>query len=462
MNNLHPEIWKPFLEYGLYSELYFESSRHFSIHWEDSRPEEILSGCDAGVGLRYLDRESGQDGTFMRTYFGSVPGRDPEQVRRLSRDLVRPLSPRSLSGLCWSRRTGSHPVESRAEEVPIEQKLEVLAWLDGKIREATPEVRQVSLSYGERQKEFTVLNSEGVFWLERRPSVVFGISVVVEKDAVLQTGREVLGAVGGFEFLSRPKLWEAAAGAARRAREKLSAPVAKAGEMPVVISSAAGGTLIHEAIGHSLEADHVLEGTSPAYRGAIGRAVAAENITVLDDPTLPGFRGSFLFDDEGLQARPTPLVERGILKDYLFDRLTAYRQDRPSNGHGRRESYRCLPIPRMSNLYIAPGQEDPAAILRSLKRGLWVTRMGGGQVNTATGEFLFEVEDGFWVEGGEVRHRVRDANLMGCGPEVLKSIDLLGKDLGWSIGTCGKEGQGVAVADGIPTLRISKVLVGGR
>ena len=279
---------------------------------------------------------------------------------------------------------------------------------------------------------------------------------------MLQTGSEVIGAIKGYELLTDSDPMAAARTAARRALAKLSAPKAKAGEMPIVISSSAGGTFIHEAIGHSLEADHVQEGSSPAYKGRLGQAVAPENITVIDDPTLPFYRGSFAFDDEGLEARPTAVVKDGVLVDYLYDRVTAMKEGKASNAHGRRESFHCRPIPRMSNLYIAPGQDDPRAIVKSLDRGLLVTRMGGGQVNTATGEFVFEVDEGFWVEEGVVRHMVRDANLLGVGPVILKSIDQVGWDIGWGIGTCGKDGQGVPVGDGQPTIRIPKILIGGR
>jgi TldD protein len=231
--------------------------------------------------------------------------------------------------------------------------------------------------------------------------------------------------------------------------------------MPVVIAAQAGGTLIHEAVGHSLEADSILDGSSPHFAGKIGRRVASEKISVLDDPTRKNQRGSFRFDDEGTPAERTALIERGVLKTYLFDRRSARRAGRASNGHGRRESYAHPPIPRMSNTFIAPGPDDPKRILAETPRGLYVTRLGGGQVNTATGDFVFEVEEGYLIEGGRAGRPVRGANLLGNGPEVLLRIDRVGWDLGWSVGTCGKEGQGVPVSDGLPTLRIPKVVVGG-
>jgi len=346
--------------------------------------------------------------------------------------------------------------------VPVESKAALLRKINGWIREYSPWIRQVSLTYGEGNKNFVILNSQGGFVREERSSLVLMIRAVAEKNGILQTGHEVVGAVQGFEFFEEVDLKQKALDAAARAVSKLDCPLAPAGEMMVGISSSAGGTLIHEAIGHSLEADHVQEGTSPIYKGKLGSVVASERITVIDDPTLPHRRGSFVFDDEGMTASPTVLVENGVLKSYLYDRLTAMRDRVCSNAHGRRESYHHRPIPRMSNLYISPWKEEPEDILRSISKGLWVTRMGGGQVNTATGEFVFEVDEGYWVEDGRIRHRVRDASLLGVGSEVLRSIDRVGKDIGWDVGTCGKDGQGVPVSDGIPTLRIPKILVGGR
>jgi TldD protein len=231
--------------------------------------------------------------------------------------------------------------------------------------------------------------------------------------------------------------------------------------MPVVIASSAGGTLIHEAIGHSLEADAVWEGTSPSYVGKIGTIVANPKLTVFDDPTVPGARGSFRFDDEGTPSEATKLIEDGVLKTYLFDRISARKAGRASNGHGRRESYAHRPIPRMSNTFVAPGPDNPEEILRDFKNGLLVTKMGGGQVNTANGDFVFEVEEGFQVKDG-VRTLVRGATLLGNGPKTLLEIDKVGSDHGWAIGTCGKEGQGVPVSDALPTVHIKKLVVGGQ
>ncbi|MBI3288712.1 MAG: TldD/PmbA family protein, partial [Elusimicrobia bacterium] len=427
-----------------YGEAFLEETAWLSARLEDGEVRDIAAGSERGLGLRLLQRGGGR----VETLFGSAQDTTAPAAARL-RGLVFPAA--AGRGPDFAPARASAPAcRLDPAGVPLERKLALLRAIDRAARDRSPLVRQVSVSYGDRRKDTRVLNSEGGDVRQSRVSVVLSISVVAERDGALQTGLEILGAQRGFELFDDDAALSAARRAAGRALAKLDAPKAKAGEMPVILAAAAGGTFIHEAIGHSLEVDHVQEGSSPAYRGKIGSVVAPESITVVDDPTLPFQRGSFAFDDEGVVARPTALVEHGVLKSFLYDRATALREGRDSNGHGRRESFASRPIPRMSNLYIAPGQDDPARIVKELKRGLLVTRMGGGQVDTASGEFVFEVDEGWWVEDGKVRHLVRDANLLGIGPQALRSIDRVGWDIGWGIGTCGKEGQGVPVSDGQP------------
>ena len=460
LRSLPVSRWAPLLSGADYGEVYLERYAGSSIHFEDSAVEEFAAGSDLGLGLRFLKRHSG--GKAIETTFGSLNSLELSDAAALRDRLLR-SAPVSRGSKAPKRlRYAPASVRIPPERISLERKIARMALVDKTIRAEFPHIRQVSLTYAERRKEFAVLNSDGLAHGEERRSLLFAIRVTAEKDGVLQTGYEVIGALKGYELLD--ELDPVAAGrlAAKRAVTKLTAPVSRAGEMPVVLAASAGGTFVHEAIGHSLEADHVQEGTSPAYVGKLGQTVAPEFIHIIDDPTLPFYRGSYLCDDEGTPAAPTPLVENGVLKGYLYDRSTAMKDGVPSNAHGRRESYHHRPIPRMSNLYIAPGKDDPARILREVGHGLLVTKMGGGQVDTATGEFVFEVEEGFAIENGEKKHLLRDANLLGIGPDVLRSIDRLGWDIGWGIGTCGKDGQGVPVSDGQPTLRIPKLLVGGR
>jgi TldD protein len=436
-------------------ELYAEEALRRTLCWEDGRLDSVTDAECSGVGLRAL----GHPGAYA-----SLEARSP-----LTRGLTEPETRRVqdqirlLGGRVASRgRTLPRAPEgcSLPPDLPFDKKI---AWLSAADRAARndPRVRQVRLTWGELNKTVGGVTFEDKSYFEQRSYRTFVVQVTAEQGALRQTGYEVVAVQGDWTDLIAADPGAVSARAARRALTKLEAPSAPLGEMPVVIAAEAGGTLIHEAVGHSLEADAILDGSSPHYRGKVGQKVAGDKITVLDDPTRPGQRGSFLFDDEGTPARRTALIENGILRDYLYDVRAAQKSRRASNGHGRRESFAHRPIPRMSNTFIAPGPDDPDRILRDLTRGLYVTRLGGGQVNTATGDFVFEVEEGYWVENGRLRHPVRGANLLGNGPEVLKSIDRVGWDLGWSVGTCGKEGQNVPVSDGLPTLRIPRVVVGG-
>ena len=453
---IHPEQFSPALQGSDYGEVFLEESRGLSIRYEDSTVEDIGSVFDLGMGLRHLKKSENS----IKTFQAVSQKLDAEEACRLREALLgreKEKAPITFK----AEEFYSHSTRVNPEDIPLETKIKLLNAIDSKIRGEFNHIRQVALSYGERIREIAVLNSEGVFQREQRTAVLLSINVIVEENGVLQTGHEVIGGLKGYELLDEGSPMRMARAAAARAQAKLKAPKAKAGEMPVILSNSAGGTFIHEAIGHSLEVDHVQEGSSPAYKGKMGQMVAPETITVIDDPTLPFYRGSFYFDDEGHKSQPTVLVKNGVLVDYLYDRVTAMKEGKRSNGHGRRESFHCRPIPRMSNLYIAPGPHDPKEILKDLKAGVFVTRMGGGQVNTATSEFVFEIDDAFWVENGEIKHRVRDANLLGIGPDILRSIDKVGSDIGWGIGTCGKDGQGVPVGDGQPTLHIPKILMGG-
>jgi TldD protein len=305
-----------------------------------------------------------------------------------------------------------------------------------------------------------VANSRGALAEETRSQAVYMVHVVAGEGGRMETGYEPEGGPDARALFRRDPE-EIALAAARRALLTLAAPEAPSGRMTLVLSSEAGGTMVHEAVGHGLEADLAGKAMS-VYAGKLGEKVASGLVTVVDDPTLPGRRGSFSFDDEGTAAARTVLVDRGVLVAYLNDLSSAERMGLPPNGHGRRQSFRHWPIPRMGNTLILPGKDDPGAIVRSVERGLLVRKMGGGQVNPASGDFVFEVSEGSLIEKGEVCGPVRGATLAGNGPEVLAAVDMVGNDLGFGIGTCGKEGQGVPVSDAQPTLRIPEIAVGGR
>jgi TldD protein len=281
-------------------------------------------------------------------------------------------------------------------------------------RNFDPRVRQVMVTYRENRQEVLIATSSGEVIEDTRSYLTAMVQVVASNGGTVQTGYEPVGGLTGMELFDAEPLELAAEKAARRAVMMLTARKAPAGRMPVVLSSDAGGTMIHEAIGHGLEADLAQSGLS-VYSGKLGQQIASPLITVVDDATLPGRRGSFRVDDEGTNAQRTVLVEQGILKTYLYDRLTAMKDGARSTGNGRRESYRHRPIPRMTNTMIVPGATRPVDILKSTPKGLFVRKMGGGQVNTVNGDFVFEVSEGYLIENGRIADPVRGATLVGNG-----------------------------------------------
>ncbi len=438
---------------GEWAEVFYERTGYASVLLEDGRVEEARGGVRNGAGVRVVEGE--------RTWYGHVTAPRPAELEDLAGEVART---RPGAGKGKGRIRCVPPPEGAEASRPfsLEARAELCRRLDRQVRAVDPRIRQVRVVFREQDQEVWVCASDGRFVRERRPGFYLGVLVVASDDGVVQTGYEALGASVLWDaFRDGPEQAEAAAvRAARRAVRLLTAPRAPGGRMPVVIAGEAGGTMIHEAVGHGLEADLVLEGHS-VYAGRVGETIASPLITVVDDPTLPGRRGSYRFDDEGTPARRTVLVEQGVLRGFLHSRTTAARMGVEPTGHGRRESFEHLPMPRMANTFIAPGPHDPGEILRSTPSGLYVTRMGGGQVNTVSGDFVFEVAEGYRIEGGEKGEPVRGAVLVGNGPRVLREIDRVGRDLGFAVGTCGKDGQGIPVADAQPTIRIPELVVGG-
>ncbi len=347
-----------------------------------------------------------------------------------------------------------------SRDVDTSRKIEIVLRANSIARTSDRRIRQAQVSYREHCQQVLIANSDGVMAEDERTYLTALVHVVASDGKVVQTGYETIGGNIGMELFDLTPLEQAAETAVKRAVMMLSARKAPAGRMPVVLSSEAGGTMIHEAVGHGLEADLAQSGLS-VYSNRIGDRIASPLITVLDDATIAGKRGSFRFDDEGVDSAKTVLVDKGILKTFMYDRLTAMKDGVRSTGNGRRESYKHRPIPRMTNTMIAPGDTDPGDILKTTSKGLFVRKMGGGQVNTVNGDFVFEVSEGYLIENGAIGDPVRGATLTGNGPQVLLSIDRVGSDLGYSIGTCGKDGQGSPVSDAQPTLRIPEITVGG-
>lgn len=443
---------------GDFADIFIERSTPLSIVCEDDRIEKVISGLDCGAGVRVL---FGQRAAYA--YSNEVSTSSLlELADAVSQASGAGRGQTDHHGMNLSRRKPAvdFVIQRAPETVATVQKVALITSANAAARAIDPRIRQVMATYRENRQHVTIANSEGFIAEDERMYLTAMVHVVAMDGGVIQTGYEPVGGFMGMELFELNPLDQAAERASRRALQMLSARKAPAGRMPVVLSSEAGGTMIHEAVGHGLEADLAQSGLS-VYSGRIGEQIASPLITVLDDATLPGRRGSFRVDDEGTDSQRTKLVDRGILKTFMYDRLTALKDGMRSTGNGRRESYKHRPIPRMTNTMIAPGASDPDDILRATHRGLFVKKMGGGQVNTVNGDFVFEVSEGYLIENGRIGEPVRGATLAGNGPQVLMSIDMVGSDLGFSIGTCGKDGQGSPVSDAQPTLRIPEITVGG-
>ncbi|MZP28476.1 TldD/PmbA family protein [Heliobacterium undosum] len=438
-----------------FADVFIEKKSVNGIGCEDNKIERINSGTDIGAGIRVIAGEStayaytndlSLEGLSHAAKVASHAARGGAASRSI--DLTRRTSPVDLV------------IESRPDQVAIEDKVEQVMRANRHARNIDDRIKQVTVGYGDVVQQVTIANSEGDYIEDERIRTRFVVHAVAADGAVIQTGYEALGGAKGFEIFKERDPEALAQAAVDRALLMLTAKPAPSGKMPVVMSSAAGGTMVHEACGHGLEADLVQKGLS-VYAGKEGQAVASPLVTVIDDGTIAGKYGTLRFDDEGTPGQKNVLIEKGILKGFMHDRFTAGKDKRPPTGNGRRESYQHKPLPRMTNTLIASGDEIPEKIIKDTKRGLFVKKMGGGQVNTTNGDFVFDVAEGYLIENGEIAAAVRGATLTGNGPEVLRRIDRVGNDLGFAIGTCGKDGQGAPVSDAQPTLRITSLIVGG-
>jgi TldD protein len=440
---------------GEYADIFTEVRKQTSLVIDDGKLEKVTMGSETGVGIRLIYK-----GRTSYAYINDLSEAAlMEAASETSRAAAGAPSPSTLD-LRGRRPSVSFDIELMPYDVPLGRKISVVRTADNTARSCDPRIKQVSAIYRDTVQKVQIATSDGFLAEDERPYTSVIVHVVAVSGDVIQTGYESAGGFVGFELFDREDIDGLSLKAAKRAVMMLSARKAPGGRIPVVILSNAGGTMIHEAIGHGLEADLAQQGLS-VYSGKIGSQVASQLITVIDDSTLPGKRGSFRFDDEGTPSQGTVLVKNGLLKSYMYDRLTAMKDGTVSTGNGRRTSYMHRPIPRMTNTFIAPGETPPGNIIGSLEKGFLVEKMGGGQVNTVTGDFVFDVQEGYVIEKGLRGEPVRGATLTGNGPQILQSIDMVGNDHGFSIGTCGKDGQGVPVSDAMPTIRIPEIVVGG-
>ena len=443
---------------GDFAEVFVEDRCRSSAHFDDGKVEELVSGRLGGAGIRVRAGSS--------IGFAHTADLTPAGLRSAAETAAAAARAGGVQGRAHKleRQVAPAPNEVTVppDAVAKARKVALLQAADEAARAEGAAVFQVACHYGDSRRSILVANSDGLLASDEQTKTLFSVSVAAVGDTGMQTGRESVGRTVGFELFDTVDVCDLARTAARRALLKLQARPAPSGAMPVVIGPGGGGVLFHEACGHGLEADHIAKEAS-VFTGRIGEQVANPMVTLIDDGTMATEWGCYAIDDEGRPAQRNVLISDGVLVDYMWDRLRADRSDRPaSSGNGRRESYQHLPMVRMTNTYIANGESDPDDIVADTPHGVYVAHLGGGQVNTATGDFVFGMTEAYLIEDGRLTAPIREGNLIGNGPDVLMHIDALGNDFAMgSPGTCGKDGQGVPVGDGTPTLRVASLTVGG-
>jgi TldD protein len=444
---------------GEFAELYAEFSVVNGISLEEDRIRQAQTGLSQGIGIRVIDGEK-----TGYAYSERFEMKDLLRAARTASFIAAGSGGGQKSSLNPSpqlAKSTSH-IDIYPDSVEVSKKAELLWKANSAAFDMDKKVYQVEASLWDGIKLVAIANSDGLLAGDQRVMTRFNVSAYAVEGNNRQTGRHGGGGRVGFEHLENNAPEMFAEEAVRQALILLSAKDAPAGPRTVVLGNGWAGILLHEAIGHGLEADFNRKGTS-LYSGRIGQKVASELCTVVDDGTIPNLRGTIDIDDEGNHSRRNVLIENGMLKGYMTDRLNAKLMGIDPTGSGRRESYKHYPLPRMTNTFMLPGEHTPEEIISSVKSGLYAKSFGGGQVDISNGQFVFQVTEGYMIEDGKITYPVKGANLIGSGPEVLQKVVMVGDDLEFDsgVGTCGKEGQSVPVGVGLPTCKVSEITVGG-
>jgi TldD protein len=442
---------------GDYADLYFEYSDDASYLFEDERVKTTSSGVTLGLGVRVQKGEA-----TGYAYCEELSDEAMNEAARIAAQIADAGASPPPSAIAWPKVPSFYPVAVPSLGVAPEEKLELLRRADRAARAADSRVAKVTCVLAEEWREIRLYTADGRASRDVQPLLRFGVNVVVEQGKKRQGGSGGGGGRVGLDYFAACPPEKHAAEAVAVALAMLDAEEAPAGEMEVVLAAGDSGILLHEAVGHGLEADFNRKQTSN-YSGRIGEKVASELCTVVDDGTIAHSRGSINVDDEGEAGRKNVLIEGGILKAYMQDALSARLTGQRPSGNGRRQSFRSTPMPRMTNTYLLAGSHDPEEIIRSVKRGVYARRFGGGQVDIQSGDFVFSLTESYLIEDGKLGPALKGVNLIGNGPDVLTKVTMVGNDFRLSEGvwTCGKEGQSVPVGIGTPTLHIAAITVGG-
>lgn len=443
---------------GEYADLFFEYSAGGSLSYDEGILKNATRGVTMGLGVRVLKG----DGTGF-AYTEQLTEDAMLAAARTAAQIASGGNGAELEKLSARARTSRYEQERLTLDIDGESKRELLRRADRAARAYDSRIQRVQCSLTESVREVLVATSDGALAHDRQPILRFGVQAIAEDGKIRQTGSSGGGGRVGIEYFlgkgNKPE--DHGREAARIAVDMLHAQEAPAGEMTVVLAPGDSGILLHEAVGHGLEADFNRKRTSN-YTDQVGNLVASELVTVVDDPSFPNARGSINVDDEGNRAEPITLIEKGVLRGYMQDRQSA-KHFSTTSGNGRRESFRHVPMPRMTNTVMLAGQHSPEEIIQSVKRGVFAKRFSGGSVNISNGDFVFSLTESYLIEDGKITAPLKGVNLIGNGPEVLRQVDMLGADVELSDGiwTCGKEGQSVPVGVGCPTTRIKSITVGG-
>ena len=442
---------------GDYADLFFEATSTFALTFEGGRVRNLNRHIDRGCGVRVL-RGEGSGFAYTEELSEEALRKACETAACIasSEAHVEPAAVR-VKPLSADRYQSKLPLMDQA----MNDRLDWVRRADAAARAADPRVTQVEVMVAETTRDIRIIRADGLRVDDHQPMLRFSVQVVVDDGQQQQRAMESGGGRKGMEYFDEVSPEEQAQQAVKTALTLLDAVQAPAGEFPVVMAAGDSGILLHEAVGHGLEADFNRKGTS-TYTGRIGKTVASPLCTVIDDPTIPGDRGAINVDDEGNEPVKRVLIDGGQLADYMHDKLSAQHYDATA-GSGRRESFRHLPLPRMSNTYLLPGEDDPQDIIASVKKGIYCVSFSGGQVNISNGDFVFSTTEAYLIEDGKITAPLKDVNLIGNGPDALGQVDRVGNDLALSDGrwTCGKDGQSVPVGVGMPTIRVAKMTVGG-
>lgn len=439
---------------GDLAEIFVEDRRSTSFHLEDSKVEDVISGRDTGAGVRVISGERASyaytnlltEQALLETARAARAGLDSEARKVV--DLRRSAPP------------VEHPAAIDPASVGAPEKVASLRRADEAARASGADVRQVIANYADVRQQVLIANSEGLLTSDDRTRVRFVVRVVAARNGEIATGFDGPGHSGGYELLHARTPEDVSRNAARKAITMLDAHPSPAGELPVVLAPGTGGVLIHEACGHGLEADTLVKDAS-VFANRQGERFGKEIVTIVDDATDPGAWGSFGVDDEGTPAQRTVLFDKGVLVGHMSDLRTAKKIGGPPTGNGRRQSYAHFPIVRMTNTNLLPGKSDPKDIFSSVEHGVFAATFAGGEVNPATGAFVFGMAEAYMIEKGEIAYPIKGATLIGNGPQVLSVIDAIGSDYDRNEGVCGKDGQQAPVTNGMPTVLLGKMTVGG-